>query len=202
MTTRTPHPALTKSLALIGGRGCGKSSIAKRLARCNRHFLLFSLDALIRYEADGRTIPEIVEQEGWTSFREREYEVVRRVSAFEGGALIDCGGGVVVDLDPEGREIFSQRKVEALRRNALVVYLARDVDYLIARIGDDPDRPDLSAIEGFREIMARRDPWYRAAADLVLDCGDRSKTVLTREILTWFYDRIGVDRAEVGRALP
>ena len=28
----------------------GKSSVAKRLARCNRNFMLFSLDALIRYD--------------------------------------------------------------------------------------------------------------------------------------------------------
>jgi len=201
VTTRTPHPELPKNLALIGGRGCGKSSIAKRLARSNRHFMLFSLDALIRYECGARTIPEIVAAEGWRAFREHEFEVVRRVSAFAGGALIDCGGGVVVDLDEDGREIYSERKVEALRRSSLVVYLARDVDYLLARIGDDPGRPDLSESESFRDIMARRDPWYRAAADHVLECDARSKTDLAREVLEWFYARIGVDPAEAGRGL-
>ena len=52
MAAREEHPALAKNLVLIGGRGCGKSSVAKRLARCNRHFMLFSLDALIRYSFD------------------------------------------------------------------------------------------------------------------------------------------------------
>ena len=201
MTSRTPHPELPKNLALIGGRGCGKSSIAKRLARCNRHFMLFSLDALIRYERGARSIPEIVAEEGWRGFREHEYEVVRKVSAFAGGALLDCGGGVVVDLDESGAEVYSARKVEALRRHSLVVYLERDVDYLIARIGDDPGRPELSVSEDFHAIMARRDPWYRTAADLVLECGDRSKTALTRAVLEWFYGRIGVDVAEAARAL-
>ena len=51
MGSREEHPELAKNLVLIGGRGCGKSSVAKRLARCNRHFMLFSLDAMIRYEA-------------------------------------------------------------------------------------------------------------------------------------------------------
>ena len=163
--------------------------------------MLFSLDALIRYERGARSIPEIVAEEGWRGFREHEYEVVRKVSAFAGGALLDCGGGVVVDLDESGAEVYSARKVEALRRHSLVVYLERDVDYLIARIGDDPGRPELSVSEDFHAIMARRDPWYRTAADLVLECGDRSKTALTRAVLEWFYGRIGVDVAEAARAL-
>jgi len=199
VTTRTPHPELTRNLALVGGRGCGKSSIAKRLARTNRNFMLFSLDALIRYECGGRTIPEIVAEEGWRGFREHEYAVVQRVSAFTGGALIDCGG--VVDLDEAGHEIPSRRKIEALRSHALVVYLARDVDYLLSRIGADPQRPELSETEGFRDIMARRDPWFREAADLVLDCGERPKAELAGTILAWFYEQLGVDPAEARRAL-
>ena len=201
MTTRSPHPELAKNLALIGGRGCGKSSIAKRLARTNRNFMLFSLDALIRYECDAKTIPEIVAEQGWRGFREREHEVVGRASAFEGGALIDCGGGVVVDLDDEGREIYSQRKVAALKRHSLVVYLARDTGYMSARIGEDRNRPQLSASESFESIMARREPWYREAADHVLECGNRSKLELARAVLGWYYERLGIDAAEATRAL-
>lgn len=201
-STRKPHPELPKNLALIGGRGSGKSSIAKRIARCNRGFMLFSLDALIRYECQAKSIPEIVAERGWSGFRDLEHTVVQKVSAFEGGALIDCGGGVVVDLDAAGDEVFSRRKVDALRRNSLVVYLARDVDYLTSRIGGDPDRPDLSATHDFADIMARREPWYRKAADFVVDCDRRSKTELTRTVLRWFYEQIGVDPAEADRALP
>jgi len=201
VTKRSPHPELTKNLALVGGRGCGKSSIAKRLARCNRNFLLFSLDTLIRYECGARSIPEIVAQDGWPAFRDHEFEVVARVSAFPGGALIDCGGGVVVDLDDSGREVYSARKVDALHEHALIVYLSRDVDYLIDRIGDDPDRPDLSQTESFRDIMARRDPWYRTAADWVLECDGRTKTEITHAVLGWFYRQIGVDPVHADRAL-
>ena len=79
MALRTEHSEVVRNLALIGGRGCGKSSIAKRLARTNRNFMLFSLDALVRYEAGGSTIPEIVERDGWLGFRDREFEVVEKV---------------------------------------------------------------------------------------------------------------------------
>ena len=186
MGERIEHPELKKNLVLVGGRGSGKSSLAKRLSRTNRHFMLFSLDALIRYEADGANIPEIVAREGWAGFRARELAVVQRVAAIEGGALIDCGGGVVVELDRDGRERYSARKVDALRRHGRVVYLHRSVDYLEDR-SEDEDRPTLSSDETFQQIMKRRDPWYRRAADHVVECGERSKSALAREILDWFY---------------
>ena len=192
MPPREPHPELLCNLALIGGRGCGKSSIAKRIARRNRNFMLFSLDALIRYEAAGRSIPEIVDQEGWPGFRQRELEVAVKVAAFEREALLDCGGGVVVELDAQGDEIFSERKVAAIRRHGLVVYLQRDPEYLLARIGGDPNRPALSETRSFFELMERRDAWYRKAADLVLACGAESKRDLAERVLDWFYENQSV----------
>lgn len=175
-----------KNLVLIGGRGCGKSSIARRIKRINKQFTLFELDALIRYEAGGLTIPELVDLHGWPHFREVEYEVVRKVAAFPGGVLIDAGGGVVVDLDEEGNEVYSERKVAELKRHGLVVYLQRDVDYLLDRIAGDSNRPSLSESASFREIMARRDPWYRQAADLVIKGRNRTKQELSARILRWF----------------
>lgn len=148
--------------------------------------MLFSLDALIRYEADAATIPEIVEDRGWPGFRDLEFQVVEKVARFENSALIDCGGGVVVDLDEDGNEIFSERKVEALRRNSLVVYLRRNPAYLAGRIAGDPNRPSLSDEESFLDIMARRGPWYERAAHHVIECGDEPKTALADRVFSWF----------------
>ncbi len=190
--TQRIAPQLVANLALVGGRGCGKSSIAKRLLRRNRNFGLYSLDALIRYESAGQSIPEIVEQRGWPHFRDLEYQVLQKVTRISSGALIDCGGGVVVDLNDSGDEVRSERKLKTLRENARVVYLARDSAYLEGRIGGDPNRPALSGERAFREIIERRDPWYRAAAHWTLECGDLSKTELTDRVLAWFYAETGV----------
>jgi shikimate kinase len=192
MAGRDQHPELTLNLALIGGRGSGKSSVAKRLARRNRNFMLFSLDPLIRYEAGGCSIPEIVERHGWAHFRELEYQVLAKLSEIPSGALLDCGGGIVVDLDANGEECLSERKLALLSRCARVVYLRRDPRYLEARIADDSSRPNLSAQHSFAEIMSRRDPWYREAADLVLECDPLSKNAITDQVLRWFYQQCGL----------
>lgn len=179
---------LDANLVLIGGRGCGKSSIGRRLAKRNKQFVLLSLDALIQYEATA-SIPEIVAERGWAGFRDLEFTVVERACRFPNSALLDCGGGVVVDVDDRENEVFSRRKVDALRRHGHVVYLQRDTDYLMRRIAGDPNRPSLSDQSSFAEIMDRRDPWYRQAADLTLECGERPKEDLVEEILGWFVDR-------------
>ena len=190
MTVPPALPELRYNLALVGGRGSGKSSITRRILRREKRFMLFSLDDLIRYEEGGRTIPQIVDARGWMYFRDVEHEVTHKVGAFEGRALIDCGGGVVVDLDAEGNEVFSERKVNALKRRGLIVYLQRDPEYLTQRIAGDANRPSLSETQSFAEIMARRDPWYRRAADYVFPCGELGKTEIVDGVLDWYYAQL------------
>ncbi len=182
-----------KNLVLIGGRGCGKSSIARRIKKLNKKFTLLELDALIRYEAGGLSIPRLVETQGWGYFRDLEYKVVRKVAAFPSGVVIDAGGGVVVDLDEDGNEVYSERKVDALSENGLIVYLQRDTEYLMQRIAGDSNRPSLSDTASFTEIMERRDPWYRQAADLVFECRDLSKKEIAYDVLEWFDTNTDID---------
>ena len=102
-----------------------------------------------------------------------------------------------MELDRDGRERYSARKVDALRRHGRVVYLHRPIDYLEERVDDDENRPALSGDETFQQIMKRRDPWYRRAADHVIECGERSKGALAREILDWFYRDQKIRESEV-----
>lgn len=157
------------NIVLIGPRGVGKSSVSRALSRLCRRPIL-STDLLISYENQGRSIPEILREShgDWRHFRDLEYAVVEKVSRLD-SMIIDAGGGVVVDLDAEGREIYSERKMTALKRHGLVVHLTGDPTLLAARIAGDANRPALSAHHSEEAIMRRRDPFYRRAADVTLD---------------------------------
>jgi len=207
-----------KNIAIIGGRGCGKSSICRRLFAHDKRFKLMSLDDLIVYE-ESMSIPEIVSAHSWEYFRDVEYKCcVKAANAFSEFTLIDCGGGICVDLDENGEEIYSERKINALKETAMIVFIKRDVDYLASKIAGDANRPSLSATNSFKEIMERRGPWYERAADLILDGSlesgggdsnnnDRStnannetalvkKKKIGKEILRYFYAKAGVEPLE------
>ena len=119
------------------------------------------------------------------------------------GSLALPPAGIVVDLDADGEEVYSDRKVQALKRNGLVVYVRRPVAYLEERIrrkekklGGNSQRPQLSASKSFQAIMERRDPWYAEAADLVLDGCTSSgapvpKEELVARMLEFYYAESG-----------
>ncbi|MBF0143518.1 MAG: shikimate kinase [Magnetococcales bacterium] len=157
------------NIVLIGPRGSGKTSVSRRLAAVTGRGLL-STDLLVSYESEGASIAALVERHGgdWRPFRELEYQVVVKAAALE-GIIIDCGGGVVVDLDAAGEEIFSERKVAALKRHGQLVWLKGDAGRLAARIRGDESRPSLSRTNDAETIMRRREPFYRLAADHVVE---------------------------------
>ena len=78
---------------MLGYRGTGKSVISKILSEKLR-MKLYKLDKMVT-ELSGKSIPEMVEQDGWESFRMLEWEIVGEVSIKANNSIIDCGGGVV-----------------------------------------------------------------------------------------------------------
>ena len=142
-------------------RGVGKSNVARRLAVLTKRPVL-STDVLITYES-GLTIPEFVATSGWAAFRDLEWQIAEKLAQMS-DLIVDCGGGIMVDLDDAGEEIYSERKVAALQTGGPVVWLRGDIDRLAAKTAGDPDRPDLHAQLSAAEIMQRREPWYARAA--------------------------------------
>ena len=149
------------NIVLIGYRGTGKSVISKILADI-LHCKCYSLDEEITQQA-GKSIREIVKQEGWGRFREIERGVVQQVSSEVRNSIIDCGGGVVMD----------EHNVTDLRQNGKVVLLKLSLEKIIQRISRDSSRPPLeeklSFIEEQQKTLIERDPQYRAAADCVFE---------------------------------
>lgn len=173
---------LTANLSIIGMRGVGKSNISRRVALLTKRPAL-STDVLIEYES-GLPIPRFVAERGWRAFRDLEYEVVRQLSGLA-GVIIDCGGGVVVDLSDDGTEVYSERKVAALRSGGPVVFLKGDLERLAAKTAGDPARPVLDEQRSALELMRRRLPFYERAADLVVDVEGRRRPQVATEIVEW-----------------
>jgi shikimate kinase len=166
------------NIVLIGMRGVGKTNIARRLSFQTKRPVL-STDILVEYE-QGMPIPQFVADRGWPAFRQAEHEVLDKLAPMD-GLIIDAGGGIVVDLDG-GTEVYSSRKVDLLHRNGRIVFLSGDIERLAAKVRDDPTRPELDARRSAADLMRARLPFYRAAADWVLDVEGRDRADIAEEI--------------------
>ena len=166
------------NIVLIGYRGTGKSVISKVLADI-LHCPRYSFDEEIIRQA-GKSIREIVEQEGWERFRKIESGVVGKVSSEVRSSIIDCGGGVVLD----------ERNVMDLRRSGKVVLLISNFEKIIQRISRDLSRPPLEPALSFeeeqRKVLAERHSKYRASADCIFDASYLKPRQIAMKIIEHF----------------
>lgn len=153
------------SIALLGYRGSGKSTIGKRLAdRLWQPFV--DTDELVVRKA-GTSIREIFDKQGESAFRDLESQVVAEVSALA-EHVIALGGGAV--LREENRRVLKDAGLK-------LIYLRCEADELVKRIGADPAsadaRPDLTDLGGgiaeVRKVLAEREPIYRSVMTAELD---------------------------------
>ena len=153
------------SIALLGYRGSGKSTVGRRLA--DRLWQTFvDTDELVVRRA-GKTIKDIFEQDGEAAFRDLEGQVVAEVSRLE-DHVIALGGGAV--LREENRRALQDAKLK-------LIYLRCEADELVRRIAGDPAtasaRPDLTELGGgiaeVRRVLEEREPVYRSVMTAELD---------------------------------
>lgn len=171
------------NIVLIGMRGAGKSKVSRRLSALTKRDVLSS-DLLIQYDNDAKSIPEILEEHNgdWRVFRDMEFDTVRKITALDGN-IIDCGGGVIVDLDDEGNEVFSARKVDLLKQSGLIIWLKGDIPRLAAKVKGDAKRPSLSETKSAEEVMCRRLPFYEQAADITIDIEGKTRKEVAAIVL-------------------
>src|SRR5215210_423044 len=114
------------SVVLLGYRGCGKTTLGKKLA--DRMWIKFvDTDDLV-VAAAGKTIREIFETDGEEWFRELEVEAVREACSRE-DHIIALGGGAV--LRAENRTLLKSLSISR-------IYLRCDPPELLQRIEADP----------------------------------------------------------------
>src|SRR6476661_7842122 len=111
------------SIALIGYRGSGKSTIGKRLAdRLWQKFV--DTDDLVVQRAGGKNIKQIFEDQGESGFRDLEVQAVADACKLH-DHVIALGGGAV--LREENRQAMKDAGLK-------VIYLRCEADELHRRI--------------------------------------------------------------------
>jgi shikimate kinase len=160
------------NIALIGFMGTGKSSVGRALAK-KLHKEFIELDAVIVANA-GKSISEIFRQDGEAHFRKLEIEAVRE-AAGKKNAVIDCGGGVVLN----------SVNIDRLKKESIIICLTASLPTILKRTpgASRPLLPAKGRGQSIKNILAYRRPLYRRAADIKvntshLDINDVVDTII------------------------
>lgn len=163
---------LKRNIYLVGPMGAGKSTIGRVLA-AELHLSFRDSDKVIE-DRTGADIPWIFDMEGEEGFRDRESAVLAELSQGV-DVVIATGGGII--LREQNREI--------MQASGYVCYLTASIEQLVERTSRDKKRP-LLQVENPRQkiidLVALRDPLYRAAADFVINTDRRSPKLVAQEI--------------------
>lgn len=163
------------TIALVGLRCAGKTSVGRELARGLGLPFVDLDDELVRLHAGSTRVGELLVELGEPAFRALEQRALETTLA-AGPQVLATGGGVV--------ERASNRAL--LRERATCVWLAVEPDELARRLRADPTpRPALlgddAALE-VRALLARRAPWYAEVATLRIDGGALAPRALADRI--------------------
>jgi shikimate kinase len=148
-----------KSIVLIGMMGAGKSSVG----RCLQHrtgLARLDTDEIVAKEF-GVSIREIFETHGEQKFRDEETQALGKLN-LDRPTIIVTGGGIVLRSE----------NVDLLKRVGTTVWLSADEATLFERASRRNDRPLLhneNPRTAFSELLRKRLPLYRSAADFEID---------------------------------
>ena len=171
-----------QSLILIGYRGTGKTTIARRLA--NRlEIPAFDSDAEIECRT-GNSIAEIFTREGELAFRNLEELVVAEILAQSIPLILATGGGAILRVSTRNR----------LRQSGKVIWLTATPETILRRITSDTTsqtmRPSLTALPMQQEIIAileQRKPMYAETAHATVDTDSQTVDEIIEAICTLYF---------------
>lgn len=171
-------------ITLIGYRGCGKTTVARQLARLLEWEHVDADEEIERVA--GRTIRQIFAESGEPEFRARERDVMAGLLR-RNRIVVSAGGGSVLD----------ERTRADMRAAGPVVWLTAKPETLWRRIQRDEataeQRPDLTATGGRAEVeqlLAERQPLYEQCARLVVDTDELPGDAIARSIHEQIRDEV------------
>ncbi|MCY3981898.1 MAG: shikimate kinase [Alphaproteobacteria bacterium] len=163
---------LTRTVALIGMMGAGKTKVGRLLAQ-HQGLVFIDADTEIQ-KAAGCSIQDIFETQGEEVFREGERKVIARL--LNGPVhVLATGGGAF--QNPSTRAVIAERAVS--------VWLRAEFNVLWERVSWRTNRPMLKTTDPRRtlaELIEQRDPIY-AQADITVisETGPVEETVVRVE---------------------
>lgn len=170
------------NVILIGFMGCGKSTVGLRLSYRLRRTII-DTDKEIEKE-EQRTISEIFATDGEAYFRDRETACLQKLTDNASNQIISVGGGLPVR--EENRAL--------LHDLGQVFYLRAEGETIYERVKDDTTRPLLQVDDPLKKIktlLKERDPYYMAAADVVITVDGKNFSQILDEIEEHVNEREG-----------
>ena len=174
-----------KSIALVGVRGAGKSTVGKRLAaRLGIPFI--ELDERIEREA-GMSLVEMFTLHGEGYYRRLEREAMEKLLASSPPGVLATGGSLVTHPETWGM----------VRRQCHTVWLqARAKDHWNRVVAQGDLRPMVNnpaAMEELQGLLRARKPLY-SQADMVMDTSKHTLEEIVERIAQRFGQRVHQSR--------
>ena len=158
-----------KNIVLIGMPGAGKSTVGVVLAK--RLGMSFMDSDLVIQEQEGRTLHEIIEQQGTDGFLVIEDKVNAAINPQN--TVIATGGSVV----------YGNNAMEHLSEIGTVCYLKLSYESIRDRLGDLAQRGVvLKDGQTLMDLYHERTPLYEKYAKLVIDCENKNIREVVGEI--------------------
>ncbi|HPS21504.1 MAG TPA: shikimate kinase [Candidatus Paceibacterota bacterium] len=160
-----------KGLTFIGMPSSGKSVTGRVLApKLGCKYV--DLDILIR-EKEGKHHDVILKEKGNEALKELEEKYTLELD-FDG--LI---------FAPPGSIIFSEKAMQKIKENSLVIYLDVSKEEIERRLGENLYKDGIIGLKekGLANIILERLPLYKKYADLYLDTNGLKKEEVVEEVL-------------------
>lgn len=162
-----------ENIFLIGYMGTGKTTVSHQLGkRLKRLEVDLDLEIEIR---TGQKIAAIFETYGEAYFRELETKLIREYETKQ-DFVVSCGGGAPL----------REENAASMRKSGVVVLLTASPHTVYQRVRGSKNRPLLNdnMNEAYiAEMMEKREPLYRRAAQLVVDTDGRTPEEIAAVII-------------------